>query len=140
MQREIRQVMWKYVSLQRNRQGLLEARRQLHSLRSSMLENRSTHQSDVVEWHETVNMLKVAELVIAAALQRRESRGSHSRLDYPVLDEMLTGRHYTFQTVLDRISKGAMPLASHSGNKYCRENGESGKYIVEEREEIIFNG
>lgn len=41
-------------------------------------------------------MLLVAQLVIAAALQRRESRGSHWRLDYESLDEALTGFHYAF--------------------------------------------
>jgi L-aspartate oxidase len=140
MRRGIRQIMWKYVSLQRDRQGLLEARRQLHSLGASMLENGSTYQNNVVEWRETVNMLKVAELVIAAALQRRESRGSHSRLDYPVQDEMLTGRHFTFQPVLERISTGAVSLASHNYNKYNSENGETGTYMLGEREEMIFNG
>ncbi len=37
MRREIRQVMWKYVSLQRDQQGLLEATRQLNNLRTSIL-------------------------------------------------------------------------------------------------------
>src|SRR5439155_25805388 len=97
MRREIRQVMWKYVSLQRDRQGLLEATQQLHNLPTTMLANGSAHHNNVVEWLETVNMLKVAELVIAAALQRRESRGSHSRLDYPTPNEMLKGHHYVFQ-------------------------------------------
>ncbi len=83
MRREIRQVMWQYVSLQRDRQGLLEATQQLHSLRNHMLAIESVPQNNALEWLETVNMLKVAELVIAAALQRRESRGSHSRLDHP---------------------------------------------------------
>jgi len=110
MRREIRQVMWKYVSLQRDRQGLLEATQQLHNMRTSMLTDGSTHQSTLVEWLETVNMLKVAELVIAAALQRRESRGSHSRLDYPVLNEMLTGRHYAFQPLLEGILHGGAAL------------------------------
>jgi L-aspartate oxidase len=140
MRREIRQVMWKYVSLQRDRQGLLEAKRQLHKLRISMLKNGSTGQNNVVERLETVNMLKVAELVIAAAIQRRESRGSHSRLDYPDLNEMLTGRHYVFQPVFEEISKGAMPQTSLSSSKYNRGNSEPGTYIVEKREEIIFNG
>lgn len=140
MRREIRQVMWKYVSLRRDRQGLLEATRQLHNLRTSMLKNGSTGQNKVVEWLETVNMLKVAELVIAAALQRRESRGSHSRLDYPNLNEMLTGRHYVFQPVIEGISNGAMPQASLSSSKYERGNSELGTYIVEKREEMIFNG
>jgi succinate dehydrogenase/fumarate reductase flavoprotein subunit len=133
MRREIRQVMWKYVSLQRDRQGLLEATRQLHNLRTSMTTNGSTHHSILVEWRETVNMLKVAELVIAAALQRRESRGSHSRLDYPAQSDMLTGRHYVFQPVLAPQGgrKGA-PL------QYCAENRDSS--MVSEREEVTFNG
>ena len=74
-----------------------------------MQTNGSTHQNNVVEWLETANMLKVAELVIAAALQRRESRGSHWRLDYPVPNEMLTGLHYAFQPMntSDQVRVGA---------------------------------
>jgi succinate dehydrogenase/fumarate reductase flavoprotein subunit len=45
---------------------------------------------------ETTNMLLIAELVINAALQRRESRGSHWRSDYASLDETLTGVHYAY--------------------------------------------
>jgi L-aspartate oxidase len=144
MRREIRQVMWKYVSLQRDRQGLLEATHQLHDIRTSMLTDGSTHQSNLVEWLETVNMLKVAELVITAALQRRESRGSHSRLDYPVLNEMLTGRHYVFQPVLEGISHGAGSQVLQSSQDSCQHygvrNDGPGTYIVEEPEEIIYHG
>src|SRR5438876_10299952 len=106
MRREIRQVMWKYVSLQRDRQGLLEATQQLHNLPTTLLTNGSAHHNNIVEWLETVNMLKVAELVIAAALQRRESRGSHWRLDYPVPNEVLTGSHYVFQPLLIGSAEG----------------------------------
>jgi L-aspartate oxidase len=144
IRREIRQVMWKYVSLQRDQQGLLEAGRQLHSLRTSMLETESTQQCNVFEWRETVNMLKVAELVIAAALQRRESRGSHSRLDYPVQDEMLTGRHYVFQPILEGISLGARSQVLQSSQDTLQQcgvrNDGSSTYSVEEREEIIYHG
>ena len=35
-----------------------------------------------LEWLETINMLTISELVVAASLQRRESRGSHWRSDY----------------------------------------------------------
>lgn len=42
-------------------------------------------------------MLQVAELVIIAALQRRESRGSHWRSDYNAPDESLATSHYVFQ-------------------------------------------
>ncbi len=145
MRREIRQIMWKFVSLQRDREGLLEATQNLHNLRTSMLTNGSTRQNNVVEWQETVNMLKVAELVIAAAFQRRESRGSHSRLDYPVLNEMLTGLHYVFQPVFEGISKGAESKASQGGRKgipllYYEGNGVPIMCTEEEREEVKFNG
>ena len=155
MRREIRQVMWKYVSLQRNRQGLLESTKQLHNLHTTMLTNGSTSQNNVVEWLETVNMLKVAELVIAAAFQRRESRGSHWRLDYPAPNEMLTGRHYAFQPVLAGFSQeGVMAQEDllEGGRKgtpllYNDEYGDHDSYMVgacpcgrpRGGEEIIFN-
>ena len=152
MRREIRQVMWKYVSLQRDQQGLLEATRQLNNLRTSMQATGSTHQNNVLEWLETVNMLKVAELVIAAALQRRESRGSHSRLDYPGLNEQLTGVHYAFQPVLEEslqgttsqgaIFQGDMPKGGRKGAPLLYYEGNSGPTMdmMEEREEVKFNG
>jgi L-aspartate oxidase len=97
--RKLRQIMWQYVSLCRDQQGLYEARSQLHELRSTILAKavaKPDNQTETVEWLETVNMLKVAELVIAAALQRHESRGSHWRLDYNTPNETLTGSHYVF--------------------------------------------
>jgi L-aspartate oxidase len=108
MREAIRQVMWQYVSLQRDRQGLLEAWQQLHNLRHHMLSKgtaKQNKQNSAVAWLETVNMLKVAELIIAASLQRCESRGSHWRLDYPTSDDTLTGRHYAFVPQEHRIRK-----------------------------------
>jgi L-aspartate oxidase len=102
MRRELRQIMWQYVSLHRDQQGLLEARHQLHNLHNRMLANGATrqiHEKIEPAWLETVNMLKVAELVIAAALQRGESRGSHWRLDQVAPDDTLTCHHYVFQLV-----------------------------------------
>jgi len=96
----LRQVMWQYVSLCRDEQGLLEARRKVQSLRHTLavLERAQCEQeAGVMAWAETANMLQVAELVIAAALERHESRGSHWRLDYQSTSEELAGRHYAFQ-------------------------------------------
>jgi len=88
---ELRQLMWKYVSLCRDREGLLTARQAIGQMRQ-----RLTASADR-EVLETVNMLQVAELVVAAALERRESRGSHWRFDYQEPDENLAQRHYAFQ-------------------------------------------
>jgi L-aspartate oxidase len=100
--RELRQVMWQYVSLRRDAEGLLEARARVNTLETRLLSTHTPTQNASITppaWHETVNMFKVAELVIAAALQRRESRGSHWRSDHNVLDPLLTGRHYVLQPV-----------------------------------------
>jgi L-aspartate oxidase len=104
---QVRQLMWQYVSLRRDQDGLREARRQLHTLRSDLLHVDpllAVSPENVISWRETVNMLKAAELVIAAALQRRESRGSHWRADYPERDASLAGTHFVLQ-----------PLATHQG-------------------------
>ncbi|HZU03797.1 MAG TPA: hypothetical protein VFA10_29300, partial [Ktedonobacteraceae bacterium] len=100
VRREVRQTMWQYVSLCRDQQGLLESRTRLNDLRNDLLAGnpRDRKGAQIVSaWRETVNMLKVAELVIAAALQRRESRGSHWRRDYDFTDPALAGCHYVFQ-------------------------------------------
>ncbi len=97
----LREVMWQYVSLSRDQEGLREAQRRLQILRSCLsLTAPHEHQQSAVamlEWSETLNMLQVASIVIAAALARCESRGSHWRLDYPYSVDSLAGRHYAFQ-------------------------------------------
>jgi L-aspartate oxidase len=140
IRREIRQVMWKYVSLQRDQQGLLEARRQLYYFGSSTLVDGSTHQNNFVAWQETVNMLKVAELVIVAALQRHESRGSHSRLDYPSLDEKLTGRNYVFQPVFEQNSNETIPQNARYKNMHFAADADPCSSLAQKMEEVRFNG
>jgi L-aspartate oxidase len=94
---ELRRIMWQYVSLCREQDGLLIARRQVRELRSLILRSGSREQQLSARDAETVNMLQVADLVIAAALERRESRGSHWRLDHPLTDDHLAGHHNAFQ-------------------------------------------
>lgn len=101
--RRVRQVMWQYVSLRREQGGLLEARRQLYELRQKLLQSEPVSAPPPAErmaWRETVSMFKAAELVIAAALQRCESRGSHWRADFPESVEALAHTHYVFLPAL----------------------------------------
>jgi len=99
IRREVRAVMWQYVSLCRDEEGLLEARRRVHALKQSLpaaLDIEHGGAVHLAQWAETRNMLLMAELVIIAAMQRRESRGSHWRRDYETLDASLTGRHFAY--------------------------------------------
>ena len=93
---QLRHIMWKYVSLRRNSEGLIEAKRQVDALRNSKAD-RQEEEKMLPEWLETENMLTVAELVIESALRRCESRGSHWRSDFPETDGALAGYHYVFQ-------------------------------------------
>lgn len=100
IRQELRKIMWQYVSLCRDQDGLLEARRKVQALRRELVAASERQHEQVrrrLDYAETLNMLQVADLVIAAALQRRESRGSHWRLDYQSLDASLNGHHYVFQ-------------------------------------------
>ncbi|HVB25268.1 MAG TPA: L-aspartate oxidase [Ktedonobacteraceae bacterium] len=111
IRREVRQLMWQYVSLRRDEAGLLEARQRIEKLREEVpalevaLSQTRPSQPRLIE---TINMLQAAQLVIAAALQRHESRGSHWRSDYTRLDEQMNATHYVFVQVVD----SSMPVSS----------------------------
>ena len=99
---ELRQLMWRYVSLFRDQEGLLTAKRRVRTLRGCVLASKEAKHDAAAGLRtraETLAMLLAAELVIVAALERRESRGSHWRLDYQATDKQLTGCHYALQRV-----------------------------------------
>ena len=109
IRREVRALMWQYVSLCREEEGLLEARHRVHALKQSLpgafgMEHSGA--AHLVQWAETRNMLLMAELVIIAAMQRRESRGSHWRRDYEALDASLTGRHFAYVLEAAAVTAG----------------------------------
>ena len=115
---ELRRIMWQYVSLCRDRDGLLEAKRRVEALWNTFPPAGAVEYSGeqvVPQQVELVNMLQVAGLVIEAALQRRESRGSHWRSDYQAPDEALASRRYVFQRSNARIG-AAIPekVAQHA--------------------------
>jgi succinate dehydrogenase / fumarate reductase flavoprotein subunit len=61
-------------------------------------------------WHlsrDLKNMLTVSEAVARSAQARKESRGAHSRVDYPNADEKVWGRQ---NNVISRGSDGSMML------------------------------
>ncbi|WP_048192568.1 FAD-dependent oxidoreductase [Pyrolobus fumarii] len=90
--RELREVMWVKVGLFREEKGLAEAVSRLTDLYKRVLDgivvpSRGRGWYDLALAYETLNMVTVGLVVARAALERRESRGAHYRLDYPKRDD-----------------------------------------------------
>jgi L-aspartate oxidase len=86
---ELRELMWKYAGLLRDGNGLREAQRRLGLLAKSL------PQGVFRRAVEARNLHAVAELIVASALGREESRGAHYRNDFPLRDAV--ARHSVMQ-------------------------------------------
>ena len=56
-----------------------------------------------VAGHELRNLLTVARCLIAAALAREESRGTHTRLDFPATSDAFAGRFFGIGAALEFV-------------------------------------
>ena len=81
---ELRRCMWDFVGIVRNDERLQRAERRINILRDEVQDYYIKHRvtKDMLELR---NLVLVSELIIACAIQRKESRGLHFTLDYPEL-------------------------------------------------------
>lgn len=94
---ELRRLMWDYVSIVRTDNRLRRAAARLKNLKKEIREFYWGHRvnPDILELR---NLVEVAGLIVECALRRKESRGLHYTLDYPLVDD-----RYLADTTLRRF-------------------------------------
>jgi len=106
---ELMTLMWERAGLVRHASDLAAAQKGLAALRERARHVRVGGSPRLnAEWQEWLNLdslMTVSDLVVASALQRKESRGSHYRSDYPATDDS----HY-LQNVYVQRQDGDMRL------------------------------
>jgi succinate dehydrogenase/fumarate reductase flavoprotein subunit len=90
LQRALRELMWEQAGLVRDAAGLLGARREIERIAGDLARaGVPSHGAFNVAWQDWLNLenqVEVARLIVASALERRESRGAHYRRDFPSPD------------------------------------------------------
>ncbi len=83
---EVRRLMWHLVGISRSEKRLNLAKRRLEMIRSEVSEYywRYVVTSDLVELR---NIIDVAQIIVSSASARRESRGLHYNVDFPLRDD-----------------------------------------------------
>ncbi|MBX9592356.1 MAG: FAD-binding protein [Hyphomonadaceae bacterium] len=117
---ELQALMWQKVGLLRTEASLSEALDRLREMRLSDLPDLPLSRGEIFnttveEWFELRNSLQVAEAITLAALNRKESRGAHQRLDHPETDGAYE-RNQVLSLTGEAISSTWMPLVKGNAN------------------------
>lgn len=93
LQEELKEMMNYHCGIVRNEEDLLKGLELLKELKERAKKVRVTSDLKLnTAWHASLSLkslLIVSEMMLRAALERRESRGGHTRLDYQKYDEEL---------------------------------------------------
>jgi succinate dehydrogenase / fumarate reductase flavoprotein subunit len=95
---ELKKVMFDEVGIYRNEKGMQTAREKVKELQARFKEvcvkdTGRIFNTELLNAWELGNMLEVAEVIAESALNRKESRGGHSREDYPNRDDQNWLKH-----------------------------------------------
>jgi L-aspartate oxidase len=84
----VRDVMWRQAGVYRSGEGLASAALTLSGPVEHLARQRASGASLSPQSWRSVSLLTVASLIVQAARRRTESRGAHSRTDYPDRDDL----------------------------------------------------
>ncbi|MEI8333802.1 MAG: succinate dehydrogenase/fumarate reductase flavoprotein subunit [Chloroflexota bacterium] len=98
LRRQLRETMDSKVGVFRNGGDLATALRQVREIReraqrAPVADKSRIYNSNLIHALELENLLDLAEVTVAGALAREESRGAHARRDFPIRDDENWLRH-----------------------------------------------
>ncbi|MFC2047613.1 FAD-binding protein, partial [Chloroflexota bacterium] len=89
----LQQVMYDYAGFIRSKAMLQAGLNHLRRLKEKVLNTmRAKNQWELTRCLEILNLYDLGELVFLSALERKESRGLHRRIDYPITDPLLNDK------------------------------------------------
>ncbi len=111
-------LMDRYVGLERDEQNLTRGLAEVRELRAEILPRLTVVPIrrfcyEVQEAYEVRGMMDLAEIVILSALERKETRGHHYRLDYPQTDR--TPYHTSIRLINGAHEVTRIPVAQFKG-------------------------
>jgi succinate dehydrogenase / fumarate reductase flavoprotein subunit/fumarate reductase flavoprotein subunit len=111
---ELKDLMWQHCGVVRDRTGLLEAQARLSELEEQVYTVAVPGPPRAnFAWQEALdldNQLTVAQLVVESALLREESRGAHSRSDFPERDDAEWLRYIVMRRAGDERKVDTRPV------------------------------
>ncbi len=107
LMRRLREVMWEKAGIVRGEEGLREALAEVERMMGEKHKLKAPPGMRMLEALEASMALKAAEMIIRSALERRESRGAHYRVDYPEEDSS-----WLRMVIIRRGQEGAMAIST----------------------------
>jgi succinate dehydrogenase / fumarate reductase, flavoprotein subunit len=130
LQRALRDTMWECCGVVRNEEKLEEGLERLGKIQAAAgdVDVRPTSEgyTDLAHALDLRASLVSAEASLIGALERRESRGAHSRSDYPKLDPRLEENFVLTSNERGDLSVSGKPVGEVPGDleEWARDNGE----------------
>ncbi|MDD5095509.1 MAG: succinate dehydrogenase/fumarate reductase flavoprotein subunit [Dehalococcoidia bacterium] len=95
---ELQRTLDKNVAVYRKGPDMEAALKKVRELKARMdhvklIDKSRIYNTNLIAILETINIIDLAETVIMGALARKESRGAHSRTDFPTRDDVNWGKH-----------------------------------------------
>jgi L-aspartate oxidase len=91
LKQKMQKIMWNYAGIIRNAKGLEKAKNEIDKIIRKIGKIKQNGINKKI--CELENMALVSKIIIASALRRKESRGTHFISDYPIRDDLNWKKH-----------------------------------------------